>query len=263
MAVMLARESSSWTGPDNMMGIEPTAGEGGTASDVSILLVDDDVELCALMRKFFTRNGIAIEVVHDGHRGLARALNGGHDLVLLDVMLPSLEGFELLRQVRRRSQVPVIMLTARTAQADRILGLNAGADDYLPKPFGPEELLARIRAVLRRVDARRRSEVEVLEVGPVKLVPGTREALCEGRTVRLTSIEFEVLELLLRTAGRVLSRDALMTSLYQRRATPFDRSIDVHISHIRKKLKHHGELIQTIRGIGYLFRAESGENPEP
>lgn len=220
---------------------------------VSILLIDDDVELSGLMQKFFARHGISVETVHNSHRGLARALEGGHDLVLLDVMMPDLDGLELLGRVRCRSQIPVIMLTARTAQADRILGLNAGADDYLPKPFGPEELLARIRAVLRRMDATRYGEVESLVVGPIQLVPGAREVLCEGRVVGLTTIEFDLLEQLVRSAGRVLSRDALMTALYQRRATPFDRSIDVHISHIRKKLKRHGDRIRTVRGVGYLF----------
>src|SRR5262249_41272757 len=124
---------------------------GKDASDAgpSVLLVDDDVELCELMQEFFVRHEVRLEAVHDGRRGLARALGGSHDLLLLDVMMPGLDGFELLRLVRRQSQVPVIMLTARTAQADRIAGLNTSADDYLPKPFGPEELLARIRAVLR------------------------------------------------------------------------------------------------------------------
>ncbi len=126
-----------------------TAGAEPARTGVSILLVDDDVELCELMREFFARRDIRLEAVHDGRLGLARALGGGHDLLLLDVMMPGLDGFELLRQVRRRSQLPVIMLTARTAQMDRVAGLDAGADDYLPKPFGPEELLARIRAVLR------------------------------------------------------------------------------------------------------------------
>ncbi|WP_406699197.1 response regulator transcription factor [Singulisphaera sp. Ch08] len=227
------------------------------AGSVSILLIDDDVELCGLMQKFFARHGMSVEIVHNSHRGLARALTGAHDLVLLDVMMPNLDGFELLGQVRHRSQIPVIMLTARTAQADRILGLNAGADDYLPKPFGPEELLARIRAVLRRMDNTRHSEVESLVVGPIRLIPGAREVHCEGRVVGLTSIEFDVLEQLVRLAGRVLSRDALTTALHQRRATPFDRSIDVHISHIRKKLKRHGDRIRTVRGIGYLFCSEA------
>ena len=122
-----------------------------TEPDVSVLLIDDDVELCELMREFFAARGMAVEAIHDGRRGLARALAGEHDLILLDVMLPGLEGFEVLRQVRRRSDVPIIMLTARTARADRVAGLDAGADDYLPKPFEPEELIARIRAVLRRI----------------------------------------------------------------------------------------------------------------
>jgi two-component system, OmpR family, response regulator CpxR len=232
---------------------DDSAPVSATAMAVSILLIDDDVELCGLMQKFFARHGMRVEIVHNSHRGLARALAGGHDLVLLDVMMPDLDGFELLGQVRRRSQIPVIMLTARTAQADRILGLNTGADDYLPKPFGPEELLARIRAVLRRMDNTRQSELESFVVGPIRLIPGSREVLCEGRVVGLTSIEFDVLEQLVRSAGRVVSRDALMTALYQRRATPFDRSIDVHISHIRKKLKRHGDRIRTVRGVGYLF----------
>jgi two-component system, OmpR family, response regulator CpxR len=230
--------------------------------DLNILLIDDDVELCALMREFFAQHGMGLEAVHDGRRGLARAFHGRHDLVLLDVMLPGLDGFELLRQVRRRSLVPVIMLTARTAQADRILGLNAGADDYLPKPFGPEELLARVRAVLRRVDAARRVRAKRLDAGPVRIAPGTREAWCDDRPLRLTPIEFNILEIFVRSAGRVLSRDELTTLLHQRRASPFDRSLDVHISHIRKKLGWRGDLIQTVRGVGYLFRADLGGEAE-
>jgi two-component system response regulator CpxR len=228
------------------------------APEVSILLIDDDIELCALMREFFARNGMRLEAVYDGRRGLARALNGGHDLLLLDVMIPGLDGFELLRQVRRRSQVPVIMLTARTALVDRIQGLDAGADDYLPKPFGPEELLARIRAVLRRVLTARRVRPEVLEAGPVKVDPAVRQAWCDGHVVGLTSLEYDILEYLLREEGRIISRDELMTVLHQRRATPFDRSLDMHISHIRKKLGARNVLIRTIRGVGYLFSADPG-----
>ncbi|SIN70319.1 two component transcriptional regulator, winged helix family [Singulisphaera sp. GP187] len=242
--------------PTLMLSGDDSAAPMSGSAAVSILLIDDDVELCGLMQKFFARHGMSVEIVHNSHRGLVRALAGAHDLVLLDVMMPDLDGFELLGQVRQRSQIPVIMLTARTAQADRILGLNAGADDYLPKPFGPEELLARIRAVLRRIDNARPIELESLVVGPIRLIPGARDVLCEGRSVGLTSVEFDVLEQLVRSAGRVLSRDALMTALYQRRATPFDRSIDVHISHIRKKLKRHGDRIRTVRGVGYLFCTE-------
>jgi len=223
---------------------------------VSILLIDDDVELCGLMKQFFARHEMLVEIAHSSQRGLARALEGGHDLVLMDVMMPDMDGFALLEQLREQSRIPVIMLTARTSQADRILGLNAGADDYLPKPFGPEELLARIRAVLRRTEAttsRTQAEAESLVVGPIRLLPGAREALCDGRRLGLTSIEFDVLQQLVRSAGRVLSRDALMLALYQRKANPFDRSIDVHVSHIRKKMKRHSDWIRTVRGVGYLF----------
>jgi two-component system response regulator CpxR len=218
----------------------------------TVLLVDDDIELCELMREFFDRHGIRLKAAHDGSGGLARALEGGYDLLLLDVMLPGLDGFELLRLVRRQSTVPVIMLTARTAQTDRVAGLNAGADDYLPKPFGPEELLARIRAVLRRAGQAPRAAA-LLEAGGLKLFPSAREARCEGAPVALTSIEYDLLEHLIRAAGRIVSRDELSVALFQRRASPFDRGVDVHISRVRKKLGPHGALIRSIRGVGYLF----------
>jgi two-component system response regulator CpxR len=219
----------------------------------AILLIDDDVELCELMQAFFARSGLRLEAAHDGRRGLARALGGGHDLLLLDVMLPGLDGLELLRLVRRQSQVPVIMLTARTAQADRVAGLDAGADDYLPKPFGPEELLARIRAVLRRAGRAPRA-VEVIEAGGVTLIPSAREARCDEEALALTTVEYDVLDFLLRAAGRIVSRDELMAALYRRRPSPFDRALDVHISNLRKKLGPRGALIRTVRGVGYLFR---------
>jgi two-component system response regulator CpxR len=222
-------------------------------TEPTLLLVDDDVELCELMREFFSRHGIRLKAAHDGSGGLARALDGGYDLLLLDVMLPGLDGFELLRLVRRQSQVPVIMLTARTAQADRVAGLNAGADDYLPKPFGPEELLARIRAVLRRAGQAPRA-AEVLEAGGVKLFPSAREALCAGAAVALTTVEYDLLEYLICAAGRIVSRDELTVALFQRRASPFDRAVDVHVSHLRKKLGPQGALIRAVRGVGYLFR---------
>ena len=237
------------------MAHEPNPGAGVTTPVASILLIDDDIELCELMREFFEQHGMDLEAVHDGRRGLAQALHGEQDLILLDVMMPGLDGIELLRQVRRRSPIPVIVLTARTAEADRILGLDAGADDYLPKPFGPDELLARVRAVLRRVDSSWRVRAEVLELGPIRLTTNTRLAWCDERALGLTSIEFDILELLVRSAGRAVSRDELMTILHQRRINPFDRSLDVHISHIRKKLGRRGALIRTIRGVGYFFGA--------
>jgi two-component system, OmpR family, response regulator CpxR len=239
----------------------PTS-EAASETEPTILLVDDDIELCELMQEFFSRHGIRLKAAHDGSGGLARALAGGYDLLLLDVMLPGLDGFELLRLVRRQSPVPVIMLTARTTPADRVAGLNAGADDYLPKPFGPEELLARIHAVLRRSGQAPRA-AEVLEEGRVRLIPTAREALCEGTAVALTTVEYDILEFLVRAAGRIVSRDELTVALYQRRASPFDRAVDVHVSHLRKKLGRHGSLIRTVRGVGYLFRSgpEADEGP--
>jgi len=224
--------------------------------DLSVLLIDDDVELCELMQEFFAARGIRVETIHDGRRGLAKAFDGAYDVILLDVMLPGVDGFELLRQVRRRSQVPIIMLTARTTKDDCIAGLNAGADDCLPKPFDPEELTARIRAVLRRASRFTAQGPETLEVNGVKLSPGTRETWCDGRPLVLTTIEFDILDLLARSAGRVVSRQELTAAIHQRPASPLDRSLDVHVSHLRKKLDRRGGLIRTVRGVGYLFRAE-------
>jgi DNA-binding response OmpR family regulator len=230
------------------------AGDPGQ-SCVSILLVDDDFELCELLEEFFARRNIRLETVNDGRRGLARALSGEHDLLLLDVMMPGLDGFELLRLVRRQSQVPVIMLTARTTQADRVAGLDAGADDYLPKPFGTEELMARIRAVLRRA-GRVPKEAEVLEAGEIKLIPSARQVSADGAAVAVTTVEYDILEFLVHSAGRIVSRDELTSALYRRRATKFDRTLDMHICNLRKKLGRHGDLIRTVRGVGYLCRIE-------
>ncbi|MGC8640489.1 MAG: response regulator transcription factor [Isosphaeraceae bacterium] len=243
------------------MAIAPDA-DPQTKARVTILLIDDDMELCELMRKYFARRDFDLEVAHDGRRGLARALAGGHDLLLLDVMMPGLDGFEVLRQVRRQSQIPVIMLTARTAESDRITGLDAGADDYLPKPFGPDELLARIRAVLRRSGREARSS-EIVEVGAVKLLPGAREVLCDGAPLAITTVEYDLLEYLARAAGRIVSRAELTSVLYHRRVSRFDRVLDMHVSNLRKKLGPHGRLIRTVRGVGYLFGAgvEPGEEP--
>ncbi len=221
--------------------------------------MDDDTDLCALMADFFSQHEFAIEAAHDGPRGLARALEGQYDLVILDVMLPVLDGFELLKQIRRRSSVPVILLTARTAQTDRIAGLNAGADDYLPKPFGPEELLARMRAVLRRA-GQGTAPSEVAEAGGVRVDSQTREVWVEGEIVDLTAIEFDILDFLVRSAGRAVSRNELAAVLYQRESTPYERSLDVHISHLRKKLERGDRVqIRTVRGVGYFFAASPEE----
>jgi two-component system, OmpR family, response regulator CpxR len=220
---------------------------------VRILLVDDDAELCSLLGEYLGREGFHVECEHDGVHGLERAQAGGADMVVLDVMLPGLDGFEILRRLRERSKVPVVMLTARGEDVDRIAGLELGADDYLPKPFNPRELVARIRAVLRRYEPRAEPPSPRLEVNGVTLDPGSREVTSGGRRVDLTTFEFDILEQLMRSAGRVLSRDALMEAFYNRKATPFDRSIDMHISHIRKKLERDDGLIKTIRGVGYQF----------
>jgi two-component system, OmpR family, response regulator CpxR len=219
----------------------------------SILVIEDDAELCALMRDFFELHGIRVEFRHDGQAGLASALDGGFSLIILDVMLPVLDGFEILRQLRKRSQTPVIMLTARTAHQDRISGLNSGADDYLPKPFDPDELLARVRAVLRRG---KNAEATALPAasGALTLDPSTRQARYLEQPLDLTSIEFDILELLVRSAGRIVSRDELTAAVYQRRASPYDRSLDVHVSHVRKKLGAAAS-IRPIRNVGYLFTA--------
>ena len=225
----------------------------------SILLIDDDLELCGLMRDYFEEQGYRIEEAHDGSRGLARAIDGAFDLILLDVMLPTLDGFEVLRQLRRRSATPVIMLTARTAQRDRVTGLNAGADDYLPKPFGPEELLARIRAVLRRSG---KPEVtrDTIESGGIRINPQSRQVWRHGEPLELTGIEFEILELLVRCAGRIVTRNELTGAVHQRPSSPYDRSLDVHISHLRKKVEQEGVArIRSIRGVGYQFAPETAE----
>jgi len=220
---------------------------------LSVLLVDDDVELCCMMKEFLAKAGHHLDSAHNGRDGLDRAINGGYDLMILDVMLPVFDGFTVLQQLRRRKDLPVIMLTARVQQQDRITGLNTGADDYLPKPFDPDELLARMRAVLRRSDAANWKDSAVVTIGDVQVNPTTREAWVAGATVELTALEFDLLEMLMRSAGRVVSRDEITQALFEREATPYDRFLDVHVSHLRKKLEGGRKLIRAVRGVGYVF----------
>jgi two-component system response regulator CpxR len=222
----------------------------------SILLIDDDVELCSLIVEYLGGHGYTLSCAHDGVSGLARVLEGQHDLVILDVMLPQIDGFEVLRRLRQRTAVPIIMLTARAAEQDRISGLEAGADDYLLKPFATGELLARIRAVLRRAQQRMHNRPAILEAGGVRLNAQTYQAWAGGKPIELTPTEFEILELLVRSAGRVVSRDEISGVLNQRQATAYERSVDVHLSHLRKKLEGQPDAaIRTVRGVGYLFTA--------
>jgi two-component system response regulator CpxR len=219
---------------------------------VRLLLIDDDVELCGLLKEFLKREGFGLDVEHEGRRGLDRAAAGGWDLVILDVMLPGMDGFAILRELRKKSRMPILMLTARGEDVDRIVGLELGADDYLAKPFNPRELAARIRAILRRTEPQA-AERGPVEVNGMVLDPASREVSVDGQRIEVTTLEFDILEILMRGAGRVLSRDALMEALYNRKTTPFDRSIDMHISHLRKKLEISRALIKTIRGVGYQF----------
>ena len=223
-----------------------------------VLIVDDDVQLCRLLAERLGTEGFTIEAVHDGVRGLERALSLEHALVVLDLMLPGMGGLELLRRLRTKSPIPVLILTARGEDIDRILGLEIGADDYVPKPFNPRELVARIRAILRRT-SNPGPAASPLITGDIRLDPQSREATLKDTPLNLTSVEFTLLELLLRQAGHVVTREHLTESVLGRKLGPFDRVIDVHISNIRKKLgpSDHGQRIKSIRGSGYLFVARS------
>ncbi len=226
-----------------------------------ILVIDDDMELCELLTDYLQPEGFEVETVNDSRLGMVRALSGEHALVVLDVMLPKLNGFEVLRRIRAASRIPVLMLTARGDEVDRIVGLETGADDYLPKPFNPRELVARLRAIYRRTQepARKRRHPdsdEVLVVGDLALEIRTRVVRKEGREIVLTAVEFSLLEQLLRMAGQVASREALTEKVLGRKLTMFDRSIDVHVSSLRKKLgaQINGlERIKTIRSVGYMY----------
>jgi DNA-binding response OmpR family regulator len=223
-----------------------------------ILIVDDDVELCRLLVERLSTEGFAIEAIHDGQHGLERALSHEHALVILDLMLPGMSGLDVLRRVRAHSSVPLLILTARGEDVERILGLEIGADDYLPKPFNPRELIARIRAVLRRSN---RSAIngKTLMVGNIRLDPAAREAWINELPLDLTSVEFTLLEMLMLDAGRVVTREHLTETVLGRRLGPFDRVIDVHVSNVRKKLglANSGERIKAVRGSGYLFVVRS------
>jgi two-component system response regulator CpxR len=224
----------------------------------AILLIDDDVELCTLLAEYLEAQGYQVTAVHDGSSGLRSALEEHHQLVILDVMLPVLDGFEVLRQLRKRSNVPVIMLTARAQEHDRVEGFRQGADDYLVKPFAAAELLGRVRAVLRRASGVPLAAPRVVQLGSLRLDAQALEAYDGQDALGLTPSEFAILEVLTRAAGRVVSRDELSAVMHQRETTPYERSIDVHVSHLRKKLEAAGHsIIRTVRGVGYLCTAKT------
>jgi two-component system response regulator CpxR len=231
----------------------------GTASAQRVLVVDDDIELCQLISQYLGQEGFVVEAVHKGQEGVVRAISGEYDIVVLDVMLPGINGFEVLRRVRTQSHMPVLMLTARGDEQDRIHGLEMGADDYLPKPFNPRELSARIEAVLRRskhAPEFRPGFPQLIVVQDVELDTGARLARRGGETLDLTGVEFDLLEEFLRSAGRVLSREEIVRKVLSREFSPFDRSIDTHVSNLRRKLgptTEGLERIKGIRGIGYLY----------
>jgi DNA-binding response OmpR family regulator len=219
-----------------------------------VLIVDDDKQLCALLIERLKAELFALETVYDGVRGLERALSGDHALVILDLMLPGLGGIDLLRQLRAQSDIPVLILTARGEEVERVIGLEIGADDYLPKPFSPRELIARIRAILRRTSRPTRMAGPVIS-GDVRVDAASREAWLKRRPLDLTSVEFTLLEMLVRHAGQVVSREELTEKVLGRKIGPFDRVIDVHVSNLRKKLGtlDTRERIKAVRNAGYLF----------
>jgi DNA-binding response OmpR family regulator len=223
-----------------------------------ILVIDDDIELCQLVAEYLETEGYEVEAVHDGEAGVARALAGEHRLAVLDYMLPGINGFEVLRQIRANSRLPIVMLTARGDHVNRIVGLQMGADDYLPKPFDPLELVARINAVLRRSnDSQLDIPIDpILAVGDVEMDNRTRTVHRAGEIVELTVVEYSLLEQLLSAPGQILAREDLVKKVLHRKLSPFDRSIDTHVSNLRKKLGHEvngTERIKTVRSIGYIY----------
>lgn len=222
-----------------------------------ILIIDDDEELCELVSEYLGVEGFSVESVNDGEAGLKTALEGGYDIAILDVMMPKMNGFDVLRALRQTSQLPVIMLTARGDDMERIVGLEIGADDYLPKPFNPRELAARLRAILRRSGgADGAADNENLSVDGIELSSRARTVSVDGSDVILTSVEFALLRELLKDAGQVVKKEDLSERVLERKLSPYDRSLDMHISNLRKKLGPRGdgsERIKTIRSVGYIY----------
>jgi DNA-binding response OmpR family regulator len=229
------------------------------ATSLLVLLVEDDLRLATLTREYLEGHGVAVVHVGDGRRGQEEALSGRYDAVLLDLMLPGKDGLDVCREVRARSDVPIVVLTARGEEADRVMGLELGADDYLAKPYSPRELLARIRAVVRRAKGRAGPALEAVRVGGLLVDPAARRVVLDGREIALTGYEFALLLALARRAGRVLAREQLMELARGSAEDAFDRSVDVHVSRLRQKLgddPKRPRLIKTVRGAGYVLAGE-------
>ena len=223
--------------------------------DQRLLLIDDDVELCELITRFLAGEGFRVDSATDAGQGVQRALSGEYRLILLDVMMPDMNGFDVLRRIRAESRLPVLMLTAKGDTLDRVLGLEMGADDYLPKPFDPPELAARVRAILRRASLQFGGPAPLV-VADVELDAGTRTVRKKGKLIDLTTVEFDLLAALVRTAGSTVSREDLARDVLGREFSPFDRSIDTHVCNLRKKiglLEDGTERIKGVRGAGYLY----------
>jgi DNA-binding response OmpR family regulator len=223
-----------------------------------LLLIDDDQELCQLLQEYLTAEGFSVDLAHDGQQALEQVKQAPYAVIILDVMLPIRNGFEVLKELRQRYSTPVLMLTAKGDTIDRVVGLEIGADDYLPKPCDPRELVARVRAVLRRTSpyTPTGSSAERLSVEHISLHLGSRTTTWHDTEIPLTGTEFSVLELLVRHAGKVIGKQDLTEQALNRKLTPYDRSIDVHVSNIRKKLTAagaHKDLIINVRGAGYMF----------
>ena len=231
----------------------------------TLLIVDDDEGLCAMLEEYLTLEGFTALTAATGPAGLEQLARAAVDLVILDVMLPELSGFEVLRRIRALSRVPVIMLTARGEEVDRIVGLEMGADDYLAKPFSPRELVARIRAVLRRTPTDGAAADSAIQWGPLRLDLRARRAEVGENDLELTSAELRILELLVRADTRTVSRDELMLQALGRRLLPTDRSLDTHVSNLRRKLQRYTERVsvQSVRGSGYALTLSSGRTLTP
>ena len=236
--------------------------QGIAPSEMKILIVDDDRKLCRLVSDYLEPMGYKVEAAHNGSQGLQMILEGDYHAVILDVMMPQMDGFEVLKRLRMESDIPVLMLTARGEETDRIVGLEMGADDYLPKTFSSRELLARLRAVTRRyIASERQAESEstdkTLIFGNLEIEQSSRTVRLDAKTLNLTPIEYDLLASLARAAGRVLTRDQLLDAVAGRDYEVFDRSIDVHISSLRRKLgegPRNPRFIQTVRATGYMFK---------